>query len=147
MAELRCEFFRSLFSRAIKGYRWMGFHVGGKLANRRQLLLLKKSKANLVIPTEAQRSGGNGISASSSAPLRPATLSEGSLLPFGLRTARPAISGRSRIPSGIICLLLFLLEHLSGVGINVGKIAGLFVPPQQEPDGRLKPVGIPKRKG
>jgi hypothetical protein len=42
---------------------------------------------------------------------------------------------------------LFLVEHLPRVGVNIGNVAGLLVPPHQVPDRRLEPVGIPKLKG
>jgi hypothetical protein len=42
---------------------------------------------------------------------------------------------------------LFLLKHLSTVGINEGNITGLLIPPHQIPDRRLKPEVVPKCKG
>ena len=41
---------------------------------------------------------------------------------------------------------LFLLKHLSIVGIDVGDITGLLIPPHQVPDRRVKPVCVPQCK-
>jgi hypothetical protein len=59
--------------------------------------------------------------------------------------SRPRFPGQKR-PKREHRYPLFLLEHLPAVGIDVGDITGLLIPPHQIPDRCLKPEVVPKCK-
>jgi hypothetical protein len=81
--------------------------------------------------------------------LTPANVKGGQFGPLWNLTVGPAYTIRLHFVESAfkdICPL-FLLKHLSTIGINEGNITGLLIPPHQIPDRRLKPVGVPKCKG